>query len=73
MHWTEKAERVYDTRDRLVAECSRGDLWVPDRFSLRWRYRPNWWSHRLSLWRPLHWWPYLVSRVTRQIGWVDDL
>lgn len=62
-HWTEDAERVYDDEYVLIAEDDRGDLWAPG---------PSGKYRRLNLWNPLHWYPYLVSRITGTLAWVES-
>lgn len=71
-HWTEEAERVGPCRLSdspmfgLVGENSYGELLVPS-----WKRR-NWWDRRLNLRRPTHWLPYLRSRLTRKLVWLDE-
>jgi hypothetical protein len=78
-HWTERADRVGDNLYQcghpifgLVAENENGTLLVP-----AWRnphhdnYPGGWWNRRLNLRRPTHWLPYLRSRLTRSLVWVE--
>lgn len=61
-HWTETADRIYDDEKVYVAEDDRGDLWAPTPFG---NYQ------RLNLWNPVHWHPYLISRFTGTLAWIE--
>lgn len=65
-HWTETADRVYDSRQVLLGEDDRGDLWVPS------YKRLNRWNKRLDLRRPTHWPAYLLSRLSRRIAFLES-
>ena len=69
-HWTEETERVYEGGSGpltgLIGEDGFGDFWCPS-----WRRR-EWWDRRLNLRRPTHWLPYLHSRLTRKLAFLDD-
>lgn len=65
-HWTERAERVM-TGDRLLGEDEDGDLLVPEKGS------PGRWRGRFNPRNPAHWVPYLRSRITRKIIFLERM
>lgn len=71
-HWTEHAERVYGRWNPfwgLVGESPDAILLLP-----AWGKNgepDGWWNRRLNLRRPTHWLPYLRSRLTRKLVWLD--
>jgi hypothetical protein len=76
-HWTERALGRHDRYSAdptwgHIAQCDNGDLWVP-----AWRNAapayvgPQWWNRCLNLRNPLHWAPYLRSRLARRVAAVE--
>ncbi len=78
-HWTEKAEWVAQPGRAaanplvgLLAESDAGVLLLPAwRNPRRDDYPGGWWNRRLDLRNPLHWLPYLRSRLTGSLVWVE--
>ena len=72
-HWTERAERIHGSSNPLLGhlgEDADGRLYVP-----AWRSRSGWdgwWDRPLNLLRPTHWLPYLRSRLSKKLAWLDD-
>lgn len=75
-HWTVDAHRIAGSPSPLwghVAEDEYGELLLPAWRNPRRDECPGgWWSRPLNLRRPTHWLPYLRSRLTRTIGWVES-
>ena len=78
-HWTELAERVTDKPlgasnwfVGLMAENEDG-MWLLPSWGNPHRdeYPGGWWGRSLDLRRPTHWLPYLRSRLTRKLVWVE--
>ena len=56
-----------------IAQCDNGDLWLPAYRNLADGYTgPPWYNRRLDLRKPLHWLPYLRSRLTSRVAMVDS-
>lgn len=75
-HWTVDAKRIGDgSANPLwghVAEDEDGGLLLPAwRNPMRHVCPGGWWNRRLDLRRPTHWLPWLRSRVTRTLQWVE--
>lgn len=77
-HWTARAVGRHprysaDPTWGHVAQDDFGDLLLP-----AWRnaapayFGPAWWNRRLDLRNPLHWLPYLRSRLTGRVAAVDS-
>lgn len=80
-HWMARADRVGDAVRwagnplvGLLAEDDGGNLVLP-----AWRNPHHdecpggWWNRRFRPRNPLHWLPWLRSRLTRRIVWVEAL
>lgn len=65
-HWTERAERVTSGHG-ILGEDEYGDLLVPKKCA------SGLWEGRFDPRRPTHWIPYLRSRITRKIAFLESV
>ena len=73
-HWTVKAQErakmvrgVSHPRWGLVGVGDDGEMYVPVGFVRG----EEWWEGRLNRRNPWHWLPYLRSRITRRVAWIE--
>lgn len=68
------ADRIEGSANPLwghVGEGPDGEFYLPAWRNEDGAERP-WWNRRLDLRRPTHWLPWLRSRITRTLAWLDD-
>lgn len=80
-HWTENAIGVHTDYSANplwghLAQDEDGDMLLPAWWWVQRNHSIDcpggWWGRPLNLRNPLHWVPYLRSRLQGQVVWVDE-